>query len=236
MLRHACAVLSLLIAACAPAAPDPRGVAKDEVLLQVSATGRAETRPDEARILVGVETLAGSSGEASRINNARMNAVVAALKRLGIVDDDLRTRTLTLGRIDYGKDRGRFRAENQVEVRVRDIAKAGPAIAAATEAGGNVVQGPDLRVADPEAAARSAYAAAYREALARAKAYAEAAGLEVRRPLVIRDGQGGGTPFSYISDAMEEGAPPPVAAPPPIQAGTDTKTVRVSVDFALGKR
>ena len=48
--------------ACQPAAPDPRGVDRGETLLTVSATGRAETRPDEARFMVGVNTLAGFGG------------------------------------------------------------------------------------------------------------------------------------------------------------------------------
>ena len=61
-----------LLAACQPAAPDPRGVGRGETLLAVSATGRAETRPDEARFMVGVNTLAASAGEASRLNNEKM--------------------------------------------------------------------------------------------------------------------------------------------------------------------
>ncbi len=42
-----------VLTACQPAASDPRGVDRDETLLTVSATGRAETRPDEARFSSG---------------------------------------------------------------------------------------------------------------------------------------------------------------------------------------
>ena len=36
----------LALAACQPPATDPRGVDRDETLLTVTATGRADTRPD----------------------------------------------------------------------------------------------------------------------------------------------------------------------------------------------
>ena len=42
----------LALGACSEKAPDPRGVGHDETLLSVSATGRSETRPDEARFTV----------------------------------------------------------------------------------------------------------------------------------------------------------------------------------------
>ena len=39
----------IALGACSEKAPDPRGVGHDETLLSVSATGRSETKPDEAR-------------------------------------------------------------------------------------------------------------------------------------------------------------------------------------------
>jgi hypothetical protein len=232
--------LVLVLGGCSKAAPDPRGVARDEVLVQVSASGRADTRPDEARFTVGVDTIAATSGAASAQNSATINKVAAALQRLGVREDDLQTRSITLSRIEYGPNRGRFQANNLIEIKVRDIKRAGEALAAITEAGANVLSGPNLRVSDPENAGRSAYAAAYRSARARAEAYAQAAGLKVSRVLAIRDGGGGGPqPYHYGVDALmaEEAAPPPIArtAAPPVQAGIDTREVQIRVDFALSK-
>lgn len=127
-------VLLAGLAACTQP-PDPRGVRRNEVLLQVSATGRTKARPDEARFTVGVSTNAPTAAAASVGNNTTMARVIAGLERLGIKADDVQTRSITLSRIDYGPERGRFRADNTVEVRVRDLSRIGPAIAAATEAG-----------------------------------------------------------------------------------------------------
>ena len=124
-----------------------------------------------------------------------------------------------------------------VEVRVRNVDRVGQAIAATTDAGANVVSGPDLRISDPNAANRSAYANAYRAARQRAEAYAEAAGLKVVRVLAIRDSGVIGDPRPYATDAAMEAAPPPIVRTeePPVPIGLTTSQVAVRVDFALGE-
>jgi uncharacterized protein len=231
-----------LLAACQPAAPDPRGVERDETLLSVNASGRADTRPDEARLQLGVQSNAGSAAEASRANRDKMAQVSAALAKLGVKPDDIQTRNLTLQRIDYGPERGRFRADNLVEVKLRRMDKVGEAVAAATEAGANLLGGPDLRISDREASSRSAYAAAYRAARQRAEAYASAADLKIARVLTIQDAGEYGVPIPFArtgnaSGMMTEQAAAPVAPPPPPSApfspGMSTQEVRIRVDFAL---
>ena len=206
-------------------------------MLTVSATGRAETRPDEARFSLGVNTIAATAAEASRLNNEKMAKVTNSLTGFGIKPEDLQTSSLTLNRIDYGKDRGRYQANNTVVVRLKNLAKASEAIVATTTAGANLLSGPSLRVSDTEKANLTAYAAAYKAARARADAYAAAAGLKVDRILAIRDGGESGGPI--VMDAMESvaaqmSAPSPVAPPPPpFNPGVNSSTVSVRVDFAL---
>ena len=238
-MRPVVAALPMLIAlaACERAPADPRGVAGDEVLVQIVATGRADTRPDEARFTAGVQTIEATAAAASERNNRVINAVVEALGRLGIERQDVQSRQVSLARIDYGRDRGRFQANNMIEVRVRNVDRVGQAIAATTDAGANVVAGPDLRISDPNAANRSAYASAYRAARQRAEAYAEAAGLRVVRVLAIRDAGVIGEPRPYQGDIAMEAAAPPIARPeePPVPVGLTTSQVAVRVDFALAE-
>ena len=240
-MRHAILLLALpALAACQASAPDPRGVDRDETLLTVSATGRAETRPDEARFSLGVNTIAATAADASRLNNEKMAKVTNSLTGFGIKPEDLQTSSLTLNRIDYGKDRGRYQANNTVVVRLKNLAKASEAIVATTTAGANLLSGPSLRVSDTEKASLSAYAAAYKAARARADAYAAAAGLKVDRILAIRDGGETGSELVTM-DAMESvaaqmSAPSPVAPPPPpFNPGVNSSNVSVRVDFALSK-
>ena len=237
-------ILVPLLAACqAPINPDPRGVEKGETLLMTTATGRAETRPDEARLRMGVVSVGPNATAASRLNREKMGRVTAALSGLGVGLDDLQTQQLTLERIDYGRERGQFRASNVLEARLADMTKVGEAVTVVTEAGANVLGGPDLRVSDRETANRSAYANAFKAARSRAEAYAEAAGLKIVRVVNIVDGGEYGVPspppiMRTESDSM--GAAVQVAPPPPpgapFNAGINRTEVRVRVDFALEPR
>lgn len=222
------------LAACSPARHGPHDLRPDETLLQISATGRAEAKPDEARFSAGVSTIGANAAAATQANNTRMNAVIDALAGLGVAKDDIQTKQLTVGRIDWGKNRNKFEANNIVEVRIRAVDKAGAAVAATTEAGANVLSGPDLRVTNDGAVNGAAYAAAFKAARARADAIAAAANLKVVRILSIRDGSTSAP--SPLADYAYERAAPQAAAPPPVLAGTDTTIASISIDAVLGPR
>ena len=228
-------LLPLALAACSGSDSTPQRVKPNETLVQISASGRTETAPNEARFSAGVQSIGGSAGAASETNNQTINKVLAALDGLGIAKEDVQTRQVSLQRIGYGPNRGKFEANNMIEVRVRDVSKAGQAIAATTDAGANVLSGPNLTVGDPEAGRNAAYGKALKAARTRAEAYAGAAGLKVVRILTIRDG-GEGQAYGMAGDAAAyEVAPPPIVRTqaPMIRPGTNTSEVHVQVDFAL---
>lgn len=236
------AVLPLaLLAACGDGKPDPRGVGRDETVLSLDAIGEAETVPDEASIQIGVESFAGTAQLASSAMSRKSEAIAAALAKFGVAEGDIQTSNLSIQRVDYGPKKGQYQASNILSVRLKDVAKAGEAVAAATDAGANVLSGPMLRIADPEKANRGAYIAAYKAARTRAEAYAEAAGMKIDRVLVIRDGGSGGYQPPMPMDAMAEqaavNAAPPIVAPPPpapmIRPGVSRMRVSVHVDFVL---
>ncbi len=234
--------LPLLLAACGGhGKPDPRGLTRDETLLSLSASGEAEVVPDLATILIGVETFGASAQAANEANSRKAAEIATALDKFGVKERDIQTANLSLQRIEYGRRRGQFQANNSLTVRLHDVPKAGEAVAAVTTAGANVLSGPQLQIDDPEKANRGAYIAAYRAARTRADAYAEAAGMDVSRVLAIRDGGQGGGGGPYPMDAAYEAAavapPRTVAVPPPsIRPGVTRTTVNVQVDFALTEK
>jgi len=228
----------LALTSCGQAVPDPRGVDHKETLLSVSATGEAETRPDQAQFQAGINVWEETAKGASEASTLQIAGIVAALKELGIAEKDIQTRTTSVQRVDWGDRRGQYQASNVLNVTVRDVDKAGQAVTAATGAGANIVSGPDLRMAKAEKAATSAYTSAYRAAHARAEAYAAAADMKIARVLTIRD-SGGMQGSRYLPGAVPA-APPPVLmeqsaanASAPILAGQTISTVAIQVDFAL---
>lgn len=244
-------ILSFALAAaltgCGEAPYDPRGVDRDETLLSVSATGESEVRPDEAVFQAGINSWAPSAGAASAANTREIERVVAALQAAGVPEKDIQTRTVGISKLDWGPRKGQFQASNVVAVTVRRIDIAGAAVTAATEAGANILSGPDLRISKSENAANAAYGEAFKAARARAQAYADAAGMKISRVLIIRDG-GGGQGDRYLPGAVPVAPPPPPVAMMVEQASTDagggtrimagqtTSRVAVQVDFALREK
>ena len=254
MIRKTCLLVALPLAlsACSDRADEARGVDHGETLLSVSASGQAESTPDRAEFEAGIQTWARSAKDASKANSEKIVEIVAALRNLGVEDKDIQTRAVSVQRIDWGDRKGQFQAANVVSVTMRDPSKASEAVAAVTEAGANIVSGPNLSMTDPEATANLAYADAYKSARKRAEAYAEAAGMEVSRVLYIRDagGQQGNT-WLRGADAMAESAavrtqavppPPPMVniprpeSGPGMMIGTTRSSVYIQVDFALREK
>src|SRR3546814_415258 len=110
-----------------------------------------------------LSSIAADAQAASARNAETMNKITAALARLDIPARDIQTRNLSVNRIDYGANKGRYEASNSVAVRVRDNKRVSEALAAVTAAGANIVSGPNLSVADPEKANLGAYGTADRK-------------------------------------------------------------------------
>lgn len=231
----------VILAGCDQAPYDPRGLRHEETLLSVSATGQTDTRPDQAQFQAGINTWDKTPQGASTANLQKIEEIVAALKQAGIAEKDIQTRAMNVQRLDWGDRKGQYQASNIVNVTVRKVDRAAAAVTAVTGAGANIVSGPDLRMAEPENAANTAYTAAYKAAHTRAKAYADAAGMTISRVLTIRDA--GGTQGNHYLPGAVPVAPPPVAmvveqsaannAAARMMPGQTTSAVTIQVDFAL---
>ncbi|ANI79063.1 MULTISPECIES: SIMPL domain-containing protein [Sphingobium] len=238
MTRMYLALGTLLLSACGEADYDPRGMRHEETLLSVSATGQEDTKPDQAQFQAGINTWSKDAPSANAANRQMIAKIVAALNQAGIADKDIQTRSLTVQRVDWGDRKGQYQAGNIINVTVRDVDRAAAAVDAVTGAGANIMSGPDLRLSDPEGAANSAYAAAYKAARSRAQTYADAAGMTVARVISIRDA-GGTQGNRYLPGAVPV-APPPVVEQSAangsmarLMPGETASAVAIQVDFAL---
>lgn len=209
----------------------------DGTILDVSATGKTTRTPDLATIDAGVVTQGATAAAALSDNSARMAKVLAALKSAGVESRDIATSTVRLSpQYRYADNQPPaitgYQATNTVSVKFHDIKKAGGILDALVAQGANQIDGPNLSLADPDAALDEARADAVARAKVRAELYAKAAGLTVSRIVSIDE------------NGENPGAPPPrpmmfaraVAAPQAdtaIEPGTTDVTVTLSVRFLL---
>jgi len=152
--------------------------------LSVAGQGRLSVKPDEAVVELGVVTNGKTAKEAQEANNRLMDQVLAALKTV-VAEKDLQTSGLRLDpQYDYSEKQPEpritgYRAENRLQVTVRDVDLVGKVIDLAVSAGINDINYVRFQVAGDEEVRNRALAAAVKDARAQADAVAGALGKQV---------------------------------------------------------
>lgn len=172
------------------ASHERNGVGEGSTILTITGTG---TAPQGARLVTvqaGVETFGIKAADAMRDNSDAMAELRSELARLGVETRDVRTSQLNLTRghspID-GRTKG-FNVNHILIVVFRDIGKSGAILDALVNAGANQIHGPNFSWQPSQEALQAARLAAIRDAEQRAKFFADALGLTIRRIVTIRDG------------------------------------------------
>ena len=201
--------------------------------LQVSATGKADASPDRATVSAGVVQQGKSAREAMFGNATLMTAVFDELEAAGIPKSNITTSQLSLQPQYDRRDRNKptikgYEARNTVTVKSDDIDQVGPMLDALVRAGVNNINQVQFSVKDPKDALNKAREDAIREARAKAKSMAEAAGVTLGPLLSMTENSGGINPRPvYARAAYAE------SASTPISAGDQTLSVRVNLSYGI---
>lgn len=161
-------------------------------VIAMSGHGEVRAAPDTAMLSAGVSTEGPTAAAALSANNTRMQAVMAAIKKLGVPDKDIRTANFSVSP-QYANVSGQaphitgYQASNQVEVRLEDIGKLGTALDALVTAGANQMNGVNFLIRDDSALLAQARAEAVAEARAKAETFAKAAGVGLGAILSINE-------------------------------------------------
>ena len=236
------ALMSVALAACNAAqagglaAPTTQTGSVVSGGITVVGQGTAYGQPDQANVVVGVESFAATVAEATSQNQTTLDNVMAALTAAGIAAEDIQTTNYSLYAEQIYGEKGPegiagYRVSNQVNVKIRDIALVGDVLAAVTEAGANAIYGVNFSVADPAALEAEARALAMQDAANRAASLAELGDVSLGAVTVISEvigqpvmplGLGGG---GY---AMEQ-----AASAPGISPGQLSYQVQVQVTYGI---
>lgn len=222
-------------AAAADNATDPA----DTPTIVMTGTGKATPVSDQMSFHVSVHASGSDVSSALANANATATRVLHALRGEGVDPTYVKTSGLSIHpNYDYSGSGPAvitgYSATEEMDVAVRDLTKAGSALSAAADAGGNAVRisGVKLGVADKVAALAAARKAAIDEAMAKAREYAEAAGRELGDVVSVREV----SPYTYIppypqafDSALRGVADAADTSSVPIRAGRSGNSVTVAV-------
>ena len=157
-------------------------LATTDAIPQITVTGRGEVKvsPDRATIQLSVQTRALTAAAAAAENAIRQQAVLGALRSLGLGNDQLSTINYNVypeQRYEQGKEPVivAYNVTNTILADVRKLDQVGPVIDAALSHGANMITSLQFYASNTEAARRSAIATAIEKARADAEATARAA-------------------------------------------------------------
>ena len=209
-----------------------------EETISVTGTGKAMLTPDRFTFNVGVRTTALTVEDAVNQNNTKTSAVIAALKRAGATDAEVRTANFSIyPQYAYEQNQSPrltgYQVSNTVIVTKKDISAAGKLLQVAVGAGVNEASSLNFEVSEPSRGRDEGLRAAFADAKAKAALLAQAAGRTLGRALVITEG-GSVVP---VPRPMPQGRVMAMKAEAvsevPVETGSNELSYTVSVIFAL---
>lgn len=205
-------------------------------VLSVQGSGQARVEPDEATVRLGVTAQATTAREAQEQVSRTANAILEAVRKLGVKPEQVQTSELFLGPV-YGQNRPEvqtepritgYQASNIVSIRLEKLDQVGPAIDAGLGAGANRLDGVVFGLRNDAAARAQALAAAVAEARAKAQTLAGAAGVRLGELVEVTEGGVSFTPvYQRGRVAMAEAA---------MDMSTPVSSGQVSVDASVTLR
>lgn len=224
-------LISAIFLVLAPATVHAQAIT--EPVPQITVVGRGETKisPDRASIQISVQTRATTAGAAGAANATRQRAVLDALRKLGLGDDQLSTANYNVNP-EYRYEPNRnptiigYSATNTIVAEVRDLTKVGAVIDAALGAGANLISSLTFYASNIQQARQTAITAAVQLARAEAEVGARAAQGQLGGLLELTIGAYYAPPPRPVM--MMAKAEAAQASETPVQAGLETVTVEVT--------
>ncbi len=226
--------------ASASTAPGEQQARADRRMVSMVGTGEATAVPDQISFTLSATARRLDLDDALAASSATTRRVLAELGKHGVERSDVQTTGLSMHpEYEYHAYAPPtlvgYRVTQRATVKVDELAKGGPAIAAAVEVGGNGVRvsGIRLGVGDPDALLKRARDAAVESATAKAEQYAAATGQSLGDVVSIREVGRPAQPRQQELSSFRTFASADAAKAMPIRAGKDDLQVRIQVVWSF---
>lgn len=215
--------------------------------VSVTGSGVVKAPPDEAIIVVGVQTDAKTASDAMSQNSKQMQAVIDVLQKANIATADIQTQTLQLfpryaeptpvpqaqaqpQATPQATPENRvlgYTATNTVQVTVRKLDNLGTILDQVVTAGSNTIQGISFDISNQSQFMDQAREAAMKDALHKAQQLASLANVKLGTVVSINETSNAPVPFQAALSS------PRAAASVPVSPGTQEVTVMVQATWEL---
>jgi uncharacterized protein YggE len=166
----------------------------DQPRISVHGQGSVSAKPDLVNLQVGVQIQRDKLEAAQAEAITKMDAVMKQIKAADIEEKDISTSQYNVEPVmNYNNPNQPpevigFRVTNIVDVKVRDISRAGKLIDDLVGSGANTVQGLSFGFSDPSALTRQAREKAVADAHSKAEQLAKLSGVTLGAPILIEEG------------------------------------------------
>lgn len=221
--------------------PAMKGMMPSIMTIGVAST---EVVPDIAMISFGVDTERPNAADAARENARAAQVLVSEIKALGIEARDIKTVSISLSPV-YDETSGTgghtkqtlrgYLAHNLLNVRVRDVTKAGLLAGQLLDMGANSLEGIEFDYSQKEAKYDLLRTDAIRDALRKANSYVNGLGANVRLGRVLEIATQPPEPAPAGASPRMFGAAARQPAAIPVEPGVQTLRMEVQVTWELAQ-
>ena len=228
--------LAMLSACATPPAQAQATPSQTPHTISVTGSGIAYGAPDIAVAQIGVQSRNPEPTAALNDANAKMAAILAALKDLGVADQDIQTSNFSVyaqqdvdPQTNQSKGTITYVVDNTVSITVRDLTKVGDVLGKVVSAGANNIYGVTYQVSDQSKLEAEARDKAMADAKARAEQLAKIAGVTLDQPMTINEYTNVPAPAAKMDFAASAAG----AGSVPVSAGQIQVNLQVNITYII---
>ncbi|MBI2028926.1 SIMPL domain-containing protein [Candidatus Gottesmanbacteria bacterium] len=197
---------------------------------------KTEQKTQVAVFSAGVNVVNDNKDSAVAEVNSSVDKIIAAVKEFGIPDEDIKTQNISIyqgeeyyteGGVQRSRQ-GQWRVNNTVEIKLRDVTRAGEFTDLLSENGANNIYGPNFTVDDTDNVDNALLTDAIADATEKAQTIAKSSNRKLGKILNVSEGGVSGNTYYAMESRMQGGG-----GGAPVEPGTQTVSKTVTVTFEL---
>jgi hypothetical protein len=222
--------------------------------ISVSGEGKIYAKPDVALVSLGVTTQSETVADATKTGTEKMNAVIGAVKGLGVDEKDIQTTDYNLSPVysqpkilispvsseiyrsstiaDSTPEIVGYKLTQNVQVKIRDFTKIGDILSKATEMGSNQIGDLQFTIDNPEQFRDQARALAIAQAKTKAESLANESGIKLGKIINVYESNYYSPSMSSVKGLGEDISGYGGAAPT-IQPGQQEVYITISLVYQV---